>query len=51
MSPGEFAKHLDVSIKTYSSWENDRSRPTLEGALEIARKLNKSIEYIWYLDV
>ncbi len=50
MAPGEFAKYLDVSIKTYSGWENGHSKPTLEGALVIANKLNKDIKDIWYLE-
>lgn len=50
MAPGEFAKHLDIDIKTYSGWENNRSRPTLERALVISKKLNKDVKEIWYLE-
>lgn len=50
MNPGEFAKFLNVSIKTYSGWENNHSKPTLDRAIEIANKLNKDIKDIWYLD-
>lgn len=50
MSPGEFATFLEVDIKVYSNWENDRSRPNLEKALIIAEKLNKSVNDIWYLE-
>jgi len=52
MAPGKFAKYLNISIKTYSGWENGHSKPTLEGALIIANKLNKDvkdIKDIWYL--
>ncbi|WP_279232967.1 helix-turn-helix transcriptional regulator [Hathewaya histolytica] len=48
MAPGEFAKYLGVSIKTYSGWENNRSKPTLERALTIAEKLNKDVKEIWF---
>ncbi|MBB6715966.1 helix-turn-helix transcriptional regulator [Clostridium gasigenes] len=50
MDPEDFAKLIDVNIKSYYSYEKGSSRPTLEKALEIAKKLNKNIEEIWYLD-
>lgn len=50
MSPGEFATHIGTNIKNYSNWENERSVPRLELALEIALVLNKNIEDIWYLE-
>ncbi|MBU3131615.1 helix-turn-helix domain-containing protein [Clostridium gasigenes] len=50
MDPEDFAKSIDVNIKSYYSYEKGSSRPTLEKALEIAKKLNKNIEEIWYLD-
>ncbi len=50
MAPGEFAKLLGMSIKTYSGWENEYSRPTLEKALEVSKKLNKDVNEIWYLE-
>lgn len=50
MSPGEFAEFLGMSIKTYSGWENEFSRPTLEKALYISKKLNKNVNEIWYLE-
>ena len=50
MEPENFAKLIDVNIKSYYSYEKGSSRPNLEKALEIAKKLNKSIEEIWYLD-
>lgn len=48
MEPGEFANFLGISNKVYWSWENDKSRPTLEKALEIADKLNKDVKEIWH---
>lgn len=50
MEPEEFAKLINVNIRSYYSYERDFSRPTLEKALEIAIKLNKSIHEIWYLE-
>lgn len=49
MSQKDFATFLDVQVKVYWSWENNKSKPTLEKALEIANKLNKNIMDIWYL--
>lgn len=48
MEAGEFAKFLGVSNKVYWSWENNKSRPTLEKALEIADKLNRDVKKIWH---
>ncbi len=50
MEPEEFSKLIGVNIKSYYSYERDFSRPTLEKALEIALKLNKTIHEIWYLE-
>lgn len=50
MEQSEFAKYLGVTNKVYWSWENDKSRPTLEKALEIALKLNKNVNDIWHLE-
>lgn len=50
MNPGEFAKYIEIDIKTYSGWENNHSRPTLERAIIIANKLNKDVKEIWYVE-
>nr|WP_290441179.1 helix-turn-helix domain-containing protein [Clostridium gasigenes] len=50
MAPGEFAKYIGTDIKNYSNWETGRSRPKLEIALKIAKKLNKTVEEIWFLE-
>lgn len=50
MEPKEFAEYLSINTKTYYSWEREAAGPTLEKALEVAKKLNKQIEQIWYLD-
>lgn len=49
MSQKDFATFLDVQVKVYWSWENNKSKPTLEKALGIASKLNKNVMEIWYL--
>ncbi len=46
----EFARFIGVSIKTYTGWESGVSRPNLEVALEIAKKLNRCVDDIWYLE-
>lgn len=48
-SKTEFAKKLNVNIHTYSRWETGESVPVLKKALEIANKLNKKVDDIWYL--
>lgn len=48
MNSKEFAKMLEVSNTTYSNWETCMSKPALDVAIEIAKKLNKKIEEIWY---
>lgn len=50
MSAIDFCKMFNISIAVYSSWENDSSRPKLEKALEVAQKLNRKVDDIWYLD-
>ena len=50
LSQKEFSDYLGVGITTYCNWENNLSRPSLEKALKISKKLNKSIEEIWCLE-
>ena len=50
LSQTELANKLGIDIKSYSNWEREISRPKLEIALEIAIKLNKKVEEIWYLE-
>ncbi|HIG0358260.1 helix-turn-helix domain-containing protein [Clostridium botulinum] len=50
MAPGEFAKFLDIDIKTYSNWERERSKPPLDRALRISEKLKRDVREIWYLE-
>lgn len=44
---GEFARLLNINIKTYSNWEKERSQPKLQDAIRVAKKLNKKVEEIW----
>lgn len=48
MSSSEFAKLLGVAISTYSQWESGSSNPSIVKCFEIANKLNKKLEEIWY---
>jgi DNA-binding XRE family transcriptional regulator len=48
-SKTEFSKMLGVDVHTYIKWEKGDSKPVLEKALEIAKKLNKNVNEIWYL--
>ncbi len=50
MEPKEFAEKIGVSLRSYYQYEDGCSRPKLEVALEIARKLNMRIDDIWYLE-
>jgi len=49
MGSTEFANMLEVSRSTYSQWENGTNNPPLLKALQLAKKLNKKVEDIWYL--
>lgn len=50
MEPPEFAKFLEVNLKSYYQWESGISKPSLEKSLEISKKLNKTVNDIWYLE-
>lgn len=50
MNQTDFANKLEIPKKVYWSWENEKSNPTLERSLEIAKKLNKNVTEIWYLE-
>lgn len=50
MEPGEFAKMLNINIKTYYPWEIGSAIPSLKKCLEISLKLNKKVDDIWYLE-
>lgn len=46
----EFSKRLGMPLSTYSNIERAKRQARLETALEIAAKLGKKVEEIWYLD-
>lgn len=48
MDSGGFAKMLGIPRSTYSQWETGSNNPTLNKAFDIAKKLNKNLEDIWY---
>jgi putative transcriptional regulator len=43
----EFAIFLGVNYKTYVGWETEKSQPSLEVAVRIARKLERHVDDIW----
>lgn len=45
----EFSELLGVSNTLYNKWERQRSQPSLEFALLIAKRLNRPVEEIFYL--
>jgi len=49
MNMTEFAKFLDVNVKTYSRWEKGNGLPPLDKALQIAQKLKRNVNDIWHL--
>ena len=48
--PKEFARRIDINIKTYYTWETSSALPSSKKMLEVARKLNKKVEEIWWLE-
>lgn len=48
-SKTEFAKKLEVPVQTYIKWENEINTPNLLMALNIAEKLNRTVNEIWHL--
>jgi DNA-binding XRE family transcriptional regulator len=50
MNQTEFAAFLGLEFHQYNRYERQAIQPTLEKALTIARRLNKPVEEIFYLD-
>ncbi|OCZ54298.1 hypothetical protein A7D23_05890 [Dehalobacter sp. TeCB1] len=48
-SQTEMAMILDISQQQYNSYERQEKQPSLETALKIAKKLNRSVESIFLL--
>lgn len=49
MNVSEFAKFLNINVSTYSQLENSKRHCSLQVALDISKKLNKTVNDIWYL--
>lgn len=50
LSKKDFADFLKIKPTTYYNWENGFNNPSLEVALMVSKKLNKTINDIWYLE-
>lgn len=50
MDRKEFALYIGINQKTYYGWENGNTSPSLLTSLEVAKKLNKNVNEIWYID-
>ncbi len=50
MNSKEFAAHLGISISQYHKYEKMLTQPILETALRIAKKLDRSVHTIWYIE-
>lgn len=48
--PKEFAKRIEINVKTYYVWESGSALPSSMKMLEVAKKLNKKVEDIWWLE-
>lgn len=49
-SKSEFARFLGVKEHAYIKWEKEEAAPNMELALIIAKKLNRKVDDIWYLN-
>ena len=50
MNVSEFANFLEMNVSTYSQLENGKRHCSMQVALEISKKLNISVNDIWYLE-
>lgn len=46
----DFAEFLGISQSMYNKYERHTAQPSLDVALRIAKKLNKKVEDIFYLE-
>jgi len=46
----DMAKLLDIAQNQYNRYEKHKIQPTLETAIQIAQKLNRPVEEIFYLE-
>lgn len=47
MEKGEFAEFLEINNSQYSRYENQHRQPTLEKALEISEKVNRTVNELF----
>lgn len=50
MNQIEFAAYLGLAQQQYNRYENQRSQPSLEGALQISEKLQRVVNDIFYIE-
>ncbi|WP_297995388.1 helix-turn-helix transcriptional regulator [uncultured Clostridium sp.] len=50
MNKGEFAALIGLTDSMYSQLESEKKGCSLKVALQISKKLNKSVNDIWYLE-
>lgn len=49
MNQTEFAQYLGISVFQYNRYENGSRQPSLEIALQISEKVNRTVNDIFYL--
>jgi putative transcriptional regulator len=49
MNQGEFAEFLGMAQSQYSRYERQKEQPSLETALKISEKINRSVNDICYM--
>ncbi len=49
LSKRDFSKFLDIAEQQYLRYENGQANPSLEIAIKISIKLNRTVNDIWYL--
>lgn len=50
MNQTEFAEYIKVTRSLYNKWEHQHSQPNPEWMLKLAKRLNKPVEEIFYLE-
>jgi putative transcriptional regulator len=50
MDQKDFAAFIGATNTLYNKWERQRSQPSLEWALKIAKITNKPVESVFYLN-
>lgn len=49
LSKRDFSKFLDIAEQQYLRYENGQANPSLEIAIKISIKLNRTVNDIWYV--